>query len=261
MSDVKKNIYANNGKTGVVGPLANYGPKPDAVVRMLLISPLHDVPTIQSWKMVYQVADLVEEHPKIYVKRLGGVWANHYTLVRHLQRNRYDLVCYFGHGKKGGWVDPLFRGVFADDILDLLKGSVVYTMACLSATDYGRHAVEKGAIAYIGNTEEVWAGFNTSERNYADDFARPHQNEILNLLSGVSLRACVDDAVLHWRQLADLYESDPALVQGAYYAEKARFNADHHVCLGDCNFTLPKAISDRNELDMGALGSFWGGFL
>ena len=50
----------------------------------------------------------------------------------------------------------------------LLRGRVVYTLSCLSASELGPKAVEGGCIAYIGYRDPLWAtALKSAETDYA----------------------------------------------------------------------------------------------
>ena len=143
---------------------------------MLVIAPLHDIPTIASTKMAFQIFELLDDCPEIKLKYLNGIFATKPSIYNELHTHHYDFIVYFGHGRESEWVDGILMDAFTKEDPFAFKGSIVYTMACYSAKEFGEELVRHGTIAYIGNTETVFAGVPTFEERYDVDFTRIHHN-------------------------------------------------------------------------------------
>ena len=219
-------------------------------LKVLIISPLYDIPTIISSKMAKQLSRVLNSHPLIEADRLNPIFTTPKSIERCLLRKHYPLIIYYGHGKKDVWYHGIWNRLADGNDGSLFKGSIVTTMACFSAEIFGSRLVKAGAIAYIGNVNEVFGAFNLFEYPYATDFIRVWQNEAVNLLRGWTVARCVEDTKANLYRLALQYRTDPKLLNGEMYAKRFEFNAVNHIYRGDGSATLPAVIKHQHELDL-----------
>lgn len=223
-------------------------------LKMLVIAPLHDLPTYQSSRMAWEIFDLLNEVPGLYLRVLAGIFTNVLSIKSALQAEQWDFIVYFGHGLNESWIDAWFGTSIFVDLAPYMHNAIVYSMACYSGSDFGDRIIQAGAQAYIGNIEVVWGAYNASEHKYAIDFARPHQNEVLNLLRGVSVEDTVNFAKIEWNNLARWYKKNPEnLKMASFYVDKAFYNGEHHVWKGNRLASLPPVITKASDLDLKAL--------
>lgn len=223
-------------------------------LRVLIISPLYDIPTIVSSRMASQLARVLNSHPLIKVDRLNPIFVSPKTIEKSLKRTHYPLIVYYGHGKKDVWFHGFWRALADIGDSQLFRGSIVTTMACYSAEVFGNELVRAGAKAYIGNINEVFGAYNLLEYPYATDFIRIWQNEAVDLLRGWTVDRCVSETRTNLYRLARKYRNNPNLPNGERYAQKCEFNAVNHIYRGDGNAMLPAIIKSRDELDLRPLG-------
>jgi len=84
--------------------------------------------------------------------------------------NKYDMICYLGHGTTDSLVGQLPIGLL-QRLVDLsnkivLDDKVVFTVACLSMQLLGRAV--KGV--YYGSTNYMYIAYSDADHNYANDF-------------------------------------------------------------------------------------------
>jgi hypothetical protein len=130
------------------------------------------------------------------------------TMLRSLWGSRLAIF-YYGHGspktligselinrpiKQLHLITENMRDPLNQRIVRLLRGSIIYTVACDSAEDLGQWLVERGVRAFVGSSKPMWI---TQDLDFDNDRI-PDMTTILTygprrLLEGVSLAQAVED--------------------------------------------------------------------
>jgi len=117
--------------------------------KCLITRPNHDKVTSYLFEWTKEILKTNQNNIQFF--NLGGNNANREKVESYLKKQAPSLVLFNGHG------DDNFICGFKDEILieagkneGLLKGKVVYALACSSAKKLGPIAVEKGAEVFIG---------------------------------------------------------------------------------------------------------------
>ena len=144
-------------------------------MKLLIIAPLHDYPTILSNKAVRRLIKFVEAH-KIEYDLLTSVLANRFYINRKAKRNRYNAVFYYGHGQEdrlGDWSMDLFPLIDKKNI-HLFKDAIFYTMSCLSGVELAPFAIKEGVKAYFGHNVRYFAFANKFQidNDFLDDWIK-----------------------------------------------------------------------------------------
>ena len=226
-------------------------------LRVLIISPLYDIPTLISSKMANELSKVLNSHELIRVDHLNSIFVTPRSIERTLSKHHYPLIIYYGHGKKDVWYHGFWKKLADVGDSKLFRGSIITTMACYSSEILGPQLVHGGAKAYIGNTNEVFGAYNLFEYPYATDFIRVWQNEAIDLLRGWDVESCVNDTKANLYRLANQYRNNPRLKNGELYAQRCEFNAENHTFSGNPLARLPAVIKHRYELDLSSLNRFF----
>lgn len=231
-------------------------------IQILLISPLHDLPTINSYRMQMQLFGLLSKNNQIVIHKCFGIESDYIYVKSVIMNNKIDLVVYMGHGFGDTWLNGILGFILRKEMSSLFKDCIVYSMACHTANKFGYDVVKKGARAYIGNTEVVWTALNTKKHNFAVDFSRIWQDEVLNLLRGSTVKEVVEFTRARWYSLADSYRAMAQENRECYmYIDQAYYNGKYHVYIGDGDAHLNKTIDGLDDLNLDAINSTWGLFL
>jgi len=102
-------------------------------MKLLIIAPKHDYPTILSNRAVRRLIEFIEAHGIAY-DLLTTFSANRLNINRKAKRNKYNGVFYYGHGEKdrlGDWSMAILPLIDKRNI-HLFKDTIFYTMSCLS---------------------------------------------------------------------------------------------------------------------------------
>lgn len=136
-------------------------------MKLLIIAPLHDYPTILSNKAVKRLMTFIDAH-KIEYDLLTSVLANRANINRKLKNTKYDGVFYYGHGEEGrlgDWLISIFPLVDTKNIA-LFKDTIIYTMSCLSGKELAPIAIQEGVRAYFGHNVKYFAFINDLRNDY-----------------------------------------------------------------------------------------------
>lgn len=127
-------------------------------MKILVIAPLHDYPTVISNKAVSQLLNYMNSAGVKYdVLRYG--LANRALINLSAQLNDYTGVFYYGHGdedKLGDWLLPII-GLIDEKNIGLFKDTIFYTMACLSGVSLAETSIKKGVKSYFGHMIRYFA--------------------------------------------------------------------------------------------------------
>ena len=130
-------------------------------MKLLIICPLHDYPTILSNKAVRRLIRFIEAHGIEY-DLLTSISANRININRKAKRNKYNAVFYYGHGQEdrlGDWSMDLFPLIDKRNI-HLFKDAIFYTMSCLSGLELAPIAIKAGVRTYFGHSVRYFAFVN-----------------------------------------------------------------------------------------------------
>jgi hypothetical protein len=143
-------------------------------MKVLIIAPLHDYPTILSNRAVRRLTKFLELH-KIDYDLLSSVLANRLYIDSKLKRNKYNAVFYYGHGledRLGDWFIE-FVPLVSKKNIHLFKDTIIYTMSCLSGKELAPFSITKGVKAYFGHNVRYFAFMEQLQvdNNFFDDWA------------------------------------------------------------------------------------------
>lgn len=144
-------------------------------MKLLIIAPLHDYPTILSNKAVKRLIKFIEAH-NIEYDLLTSILANRISINRKAKRNRYNAVFYYGHGQEdrlGDWSMDLFPLINKKNI-HLFKDTIFYTMSCLSGLELAPFAIKEGVRTYFGHNVRYFAFVNKfqNDNDFFNDWAK-----------------------------------------------------------------------------------------
>jgi len=114
------------------------------------------------------IETLLRKGVKVDALNLFG--ATRIPFMLRLLYNKYDMLCYFGHGTSDSLVGQLPVGLL-QRLVDLgnkglLDNKVVYTVACLSMRKLGKAV--RGV--YYGSEYYMFVGYPDQDHNYTKDF-------------------------------------------------------------------------------------------
>jgi len=223
-------------------------------ISVLIIHPRHDIATYWSNAVAYQIYDMLNDNDLISIDRLGGLMVNSHSIRQRIGSKKYDLILYFGHGKPNSLYDGLFNIKLDRETIGKLGDTIFYAMACYTADEFGEMMVKNGLKSYIGNTQVVYGAYNTIYRDFATDFARIWQTEVMMLLSGVNVAQAVNKTRGNWYKLAEFYREnygkDPV---GTINARNSMINGRYHVYFGNGDAKLPTVLNRYEGWDQNAL--------
>ncbi len=214
-------------------------------LRIVFIIPRFDLVTINTDGLIKQVVHMLKDTPNIEMTLISGMFIPLSRVIDTIKEVKPELIIYAGHGLERTWVMGVDSFFSYPKLYEVFKGSLVYSLACHTAMDMADQMIVKGTRSFIGNTNVVYTAVNTTFGDFAIDFSRIWQNEILNLIMGVSVKDAVKFTQTEWLKLAAAYDK-LGLTNDNYkfYAKKARFNAMYHIWKGDGDFVLPNYIKE-----------------
>jgi hypothetical protein len=135
-------------------------------MKVLLISPLHDIPTILSNRAVRDLTDWMDKRGIDYTHLWG--FSAHRLPLTLLRLNRYDATFYYGHGREdrlGGW-DIDILPIISKGNIHKFKDQIIYTMACLSGKELAPYSIKKGVKAFFGHNVRYFAFIERVAKKY-----------------------------------------------------------------------------------------------
>jgi hypothetical protein len=210
------------------------------LARVLLLGSLLDAPTVVSSDFLLRFARWAEGAGH-QVFRLIGLGATRLPLRLALLQP-FDLVFYAGHGLADQYVgNELLLGlVRAGDNSDWLRGKVVAGVpVCDSARRLGPDLLDRGALAFFGSRDVMWAAFPEAERDYLRDFMETWFSLPRAILEDRPMGECLDVYRASCTEFIELYEGSLGeLPNGDWYLEKLTLNRDNYVLLGPSDLRL-----------------------
>ncbi len=131
--------------------------------------------------------------------------ANRLTLETTLQEYSPEFVFLNGHGdydKVCGQDNECL--ISANNNENILSGRTVYALSCRSAEILGKTAVAKGALAYIGYTEDFIFLYDEQQKQsplqdkIAQLFLGPSNQVVLSLINGLSAQEASQNSKEHF---------------------------------------------------------------
>lgn len=208
-------------------------------IKILLIAPLMDLPTITSNFGVLEILDYAGNIENLDIDHLWGLVANRAAYNIATKFKKYDGVFYWGHGQKS----RLHGTHLAWSIINKKNihraGNIPFdTMACLSAFDLGKWAVANGTKAYIGTTELYYAAYPEKERNFLKDWIDYTSIRQKALLDGKTFGEAYQEFVDRTTYYIKLYKGFGDYRNYDWYYETALHNLKHTILIGDPNIKL-----------------------
>lgn len=208
-------------------------------VKILLIAPLVDVPTITSNMGVYEILSYASNRFDLDIDYLWGFLANRaaYNLANKFKK--YDAIFYWGHGKEAKLHGThLLWSIISKNNIHKAGDTPFDTMACLSAKDLGKFAVNGGTKAYIGSTELYYAAYPEKERDFLADWIDYTSIRQKALLDGKTFGEAYKMFVDKITEYIKLYKSFGDYRNYDWYYEAALHNLKHTILIGDPNIRL-----------------------
>ena len=203
-------------------------------MRILLIAPLVDIPTIVSNLAIFEILAYADTKPDIDIDYLPGIMANRFMYNLYTTFKKYDLIIYYGHGEK----DRLMGNHFYWSIINKknvrrTNPASFDTMACHSAAGLGMLTVKQGTKAYIGTTDLYYAAFPEKEYNFLRSWIDYTTIKTKALLDGKTFGEAYKAFLDTINKYITLYEQNIGYKNYDWYLEKTIWNRDHTILLGD----------------------------
>lgn len=210
--------------------------------KILLIAPLIDVPTVTSNLLAYDILSYLGQDKikdNFDVDLLWGIAANRLAFNYMAKKKHYDIVMYVGHGTKGNLKgEHIFGSIINKRNISLLKDSIVLTMACLSAAELGKTAIQKGVKAYIGGTDLIYAHYPEKERDYLKDWRDEYSTYFKEVIDGKNVYDAYRSFQNKMTHYINIYNREGNNRNYDWYENAALWNRRVTVLLGDPNARL-----------------------
>lgn len=191
------------------------------MVDFLLVRPSYDRNTAVLHSWADEVLTTIQANGSHICHDISGPAATRSNVEARL-RQPIDCFVFYGHGTKDS-LEPQGGLPANPAVLDatnsyLLNQKLVCTVACYSARELGSHAVNGGAIAYMGYRHGFWFISKAAPEVW---FKRAANAVILHLLASSQANPSCSAAVAHARDVFD---------EGYYYFRRGRGARDpNHV--------------------------------
>ena len=186
--------------------------------KFLITRPAHDIITSYLYDFSKDIVKTARNSDDIHVTSLEGEDSCRVLFEKSLVKEAPRLVFLNGHGNR-----KIVAGYKNEHLLDfdnvhMVKGKIVYALACDSLAELGVEAVKKGAEAYIGYRAKFMLVRDISREGSPskDKNALPFKNVcsvlILSLLSGASAGKSIEKTKEEYVRLIKSYgtsEDDP----------------------------------------------------
>jgi len=219
------------------------------VVDLLVIAPLHDIPTSTSFQAGKHLIEWAKEEG-FSVRSLTGASALRGFLWNELKKYNFRIISYFGHGGE----DRLFGFYPPGDLVQLdnvvwLRNNIVNTMACLSAKELGPYAHNHGVTAYFGSDVLMYGAFKEPEHDYLADWIDCETTIPKVLLRGGTFGEALIGRKSKYSTYISIYERHMKEWDSAdWYIQSFTSNRDRYYLLGDPEETLPEEIKKEKEV-------------
>lgn len=181
------------------------------VKQFLITRPNYDKETAYIHSFSKDLVVMAKEDSDIHITDLEGKKANAPNFEKVVKKSKPKLVFLNGHGDETVVLGHNDKPVLTEDNVGLIKGGMIYALACESLARLGQIAVKKGVKAYIGYKEEFrWVGdLSRTATPDKDKNAAPFKKvcSVLgkSLLSGISAGKSVELTRLEYIRLIRNY--------------------------------------------------------
>lgn len=175
---------------------------------------------------------IVNGHPPIVLANEMAVQPTFFATLSVAKLMGTPLICYFGHGqtyalegdRKISAIAPVPMWLISKNWNDSwLKDTIVVSIACNSIIELGQSAIEKGCLAYLGSTKNLYidvADFNNNRINdFVETFTAIPKYILSNYQKSNSMRDVLSNSLEYYRSIVDnfinLYSKnniDPELI-------------------------------------------------
>ena len=211
-----------------------------AIARPLMTDPKD--PTHITYQWGQAIIDYALSHG-VDVLDIKGKWVEHQNITPLLMQNHPDLFVYTGHGCRNflatqtgcsmtnGWAEDICSSQCSGKCnLRALRGSIIVTFSCHSASQLGKCAVRYGARAYVGFSDYMM--FTTDSMKSQDMFRDAMLPMAIELINGKTVGEAV--AATKHALLAAAKQYKPI----KYLAIPMYWNYEYMQVLGDMNARL-----------------------
>ncbi|HEC37827.1 hypothetical protein LCGC14_0223420 [marine sediment metagenome] len=205
--------------------------------KILIISPLQDIPTITSNLAIAELMNYAATKYDLDIDYLWGLGANRaFFSWKTALKKGYDLIIYYGHGEKNRLIGiNAIRSIINIKNIHKLKGAGVSTMACLSLKELGVAAIKKGVKAYIGTDELYYAAFPEKEYNYLSSWIDYTTVKDKAILDGKTFGEAYNLFVKRATKYLNIYKAKSGYRNYDWYAKSTEWNIKHTKLIGDPN--------------------------
>lgn len=208
-------------------------------IKILLISPLLDLPTVTSNLATYDLIKYIDAKHNIDLDLLWGIGATRWFFNSYAKRKKYDLIAYLGHGEKDRLLgNHLFWSIINKKNVYRAKDMIIATMACFSSAELGKVAIKNGVKAYIGTRKEYYAFFPEKERNFLKDWRVITTTYFKELIDGKTAGDAFGKFLAIGKQYLKLYARNINYRNYDWYFSALKHNLEYTELLGDPNARL-----------------------
>ncbi|MBD3355158.1 hypothetical protein GF361_04185 [Candidatus Woesearchaeota archaeon] len=181
------------------------------VKQFLITRPNYDKATAYIHSFSKDIVADAKEDAGIHITDLEGSKATDLGFEKAIKKSKPKLVFLNGHGDETVVLGHNDEPILTERNVGLLKGKIIYALACESLAKLGRIAVEKGVKAYVGYEEEFRWVVDPSRTSTPDKDknAAPFRKVCLvlgkSLLSGVSAGKSIELTRKEYKRLIKNY--------------------------------------------------------
>jgi hypothetical protein len=165
--------------------------------QLLITRPCHDSRTAYIHSFTKSIVIIAKENTGVHVTDLEGPKATRKNLEESIKKSSPKMIFLNGHGDHKTVLGHENKVILDKNNVWLMKGSIVYALACESLIELGPTAIKSGVITYIGYEEEFKWTVDLSRTSTPDKDrnAAPFRRVCFvlgkNLLSGVSVKESI----------------------------------------------------------------------
>lgn len=181
------------------------------VKQFLITRPRHDKRTFYIHSFSKGIVAIAKDNGNIHMTELEGPKATRKKFESYTEKNKPSLIFLNGHGDEISVLGHENKPILDQKNIKIVKGKIVYALACESLVKLGPLAVEKGAKAYIGyNDEFQWVvDLSRTSSPDKDKNAAPFRKACFvlgkNLLEGIPVGKCIERTKHEYKRLIRTY--------------------------------------------------------
>lgn len=203
-------------------------------MRILLISPLMDIPTITSNLAVAEILEYAKTKLNTDIELLFGLKANRIFFDFTTTFRKFDAIIYFGHGRENSLAgNHIFWSMINRNNVYKTRDTPYSVMACHSAAGLGKYAVKNGTKAYFGSTEEKYAFFPEKERDFLADWIILETTVPKLIMDGKTFGEAYKAFIERCNYFLELYQANIGYKNYDWYYDALKHNRDVTILLGD----------------------------